>query len=177
MPPSTSSRIALLREQLVREGLIKEGGAHKPRQTHSHREDKALRVEDLQESSGVSSTSDITADSSTLLSDFGTSPPPLQKPFEEGTSIQLLNPVSSVEVTSTLGQINDRLEEVLEKLDKQRGPPIGNRRWAEHVALPLSYSWDRFAASPSPVPPPSSDLDVKLCQRWNEYLSKSRFFP
>ena len=67
-------------------------------------------------------------------------------------------------MTSALGKINTQLEEVLERLDtprvhfKEQTP-----RWADRV--------EPFNVPANEVISPS-DFNVKLQQKWNEYIGK-----
>ena len=192
----TSQYIANLRRQLIQEGFIQENLGHRKGTKHHrshaprHRQERSpLRLEDLQESSGVSSTSELSSSSGTSLHESETRPRPQYRRFTPETERILRRgqnyPIQSTSsnqpldtgISNTLEKINTKLEEVLERLDERKTPllplhevPVqrqpDNHQWAE---------WVRSASPPAPSPPPTSQptlLDVELHQRWQNYLSE-----
>ena len=192
----TSQYIAKLRRQLIQEGFIQEnqgyGNSTKRHQSNAprHRQERsALRLEDLQDSSGVSSTSELSSSSGTSLHESEARPHPHYRRFTPETKRILrrgqeypLPPTSSKQpsdtgISNTLEKINTKLEEVLDRLDERSTPllplheaPVqrqpDNHQWAE---------WVRSASPPAPSPLPTSQptlLDVELHQRWQNYLGE-----
>lgn len=190
----TSQYIANLRRQLIQDGFIQENLSHK-KSTKHHRsnapryrqERTPLRLEDLQESSGVSSTSELSSSSGTSLHESEARPRPQYRRFTPETERILRRgqsyPIPSISsnqrsdngISNTLEKINTKLEEVLERLDERKTPllpqaPVqrqpDNHQWAE---------WVRSASPPSPSPSRTSQptlLDVELHQRWQNYLGE-----
>lgn len=192
----TSQYIAKLRRQLIQDGFIQENpdyrNSTKRHQSNAprHRQERTpLRLEDLQDSSGVSSTSEVSSSSGTSLHESDARPHPEYQRFTSETkrilrraqdytipSTSSKQP-SDTGISNTLEKINTKLEEVLDRLDERRTPLLApckspvqrqsdNHQWAE---------WVRSASPPDPSPSPTSQptlLDIELHQRWQNYLGE-----
>ena len=147
-----------------------------------------MRIEDLQDSSGVSSSSELSGTSTSCLETVHP-PPHVSHDIASGDWTKDGRRYNGSSVSTALKKINNRLEEVLDCLNERESPLLfsAHHRQRDTVTPSLYSHPHSVPRSPSPLspspPPPSSlpplsteafpsHLDVALQEKWRQKLGE-----